>query len=306
VIGRWTPVISLALVLQQASSTGPTETAFDRMPLVAKYGILALLLLVAVAMIETIRRHGSREREVKVAALAAGCTYHDSDPTGIGDIRFPAFSHGKGTRLSNVVSHKSDTGLVSRAFDFSTYVEYTINEKQQYESEFVDYLWGVDGWGETGGSSRKGRRYSRARSGAMVKIDAYLPELVVAPANLLTRTFERIGAEDLDFESEEFNRSYDVRCRDKRFASLFLDAQMIDFILDFDREFAFETFGNYILCHGRRCEPRRMPVLAEKMGQVVALINPLVYHEYPTVAGIEYRDAVAEWNRRPGGASGYY
>jgi hypothetical protein len=295
-----------ALVLLQASTTEPSETFLDRMPLVAKYGIFALLLLVAVAVIETIRRQGSREREVRSAALAAGCTYHASDPAGIGDLRFVAFSHGKGTTLSNVVSRTAASGLVARAFDFSTYTEYTVNERQQFESEFVDYLWGMDGWGDSGGSGRKARRYSRTRTGAVVKVDAFMPALIAAPANLLTRAFERIGAEDLDFESEEFNRSYDVRCTDKRFASLFLDAQVIDFILDFDREFAFETFGNYVMCHGRRSDPRQMPVLAQKMAELVSLLSPLVYDEYPTGAGIEYRDAVAEWNRRPGGVHGNF
>jgi hypothetical protein len=207
--------------------------------------------------------------------------------------------------LSNVVTHKTSSGSVVRAFDFSTYVEYEADE-QQFESEVVDYLWGMDGWGEGSGSTRKTRRYSRARSGAVVKIDAFLPPLIVAPANLLTRALERIGAEDLDFESEEFNRRYDVRCSDKRFASLFLDAPVIDFILDFDRDFAFETFGNYVLCQSKLCEPRQLLTLATKMGDLLPLINQLVYHEYPTVAGIEYRDAMNEWDRRPGGARGYY
>lgn len=297
--------MAFSLLLQQASTSGTGGTAFDRVPAWGKYGILALLLLVAVAMIETIRRYGSRDREVKVAARAAGFTYHDSDPAGIGDLRFAAFAHGGGTRLSNVVSATTNGGAVVRAFDFATYVEHATNDRE-FESEFVDYLWGMDGWGEGGGSATKARRYSKARSGAVVKVDAFLPPLVVAPSNFVTRAFEMIGAEDLDFESEEFNRGYDVRGADKRFASLFLDAPVIDFILDFERDMAFETFGNYVLCHGKLCEPRRLPALAARMGELLPLINPLVYHEYPSGAGIEYRDAIREWDRRPGGARGYY
>lgn len=297
--------MALSLLLQQASSTDLIETPLDRMPLWAKYGVLALLLLFAVAMIETIRRHGSREREVKAAAAGAGFTYNESDPSGIGDVRFAAFAHGKGTRVTNVVSGKTNSGAVVRAFDFSTYVEYANNE-QSIESEFVDYLWGMDGWGDSGGSTTKTKRYSKARTGAVVKVDAFLPSLLVTPSSLLTRAFEMIGAEDLDFESEEFNRCYDVRCADKRFAMLFLDAPVIDFILDFERDVAFETFGNYVLCNAKLCEPRRLPALAARLGELLPLINPLVYHEYPTVAGIEYRNAVDDWNRRPGGARGLY
>jgi hypothetical protein len=243
---------------------------------------------------------------VKACALAAGCTYSETDPAGIGEIRFVAFSSGKGALISNVVTRKLHAGQVVRAFDFATFVEYAAEDQPQSDSPFFDHLWGMDGWGDRGGTSRKERRYARARSGAMVKVDAFLPSLLAEPANLLTRAFERIGAEDIDFESEEFNRRFDVRCSDKRFASLFLDAQMIDFMLDFDPDFGFETFGNYVLCHGRRCEARRLPVISEKMGTLVTLLNPLVYDEYPSGAGIEYRHAVSEWNRRPGGANGLY
>ena len=295
-----------ALLLQQASGADPTETAFDRMPTWGKYGILALLLLFAVIVIEAVRRHGLRDREVRVAALGAGLQYNSTDPAGIGDLRFAAFAHGKGTRVSNVVTGRSSTGAVVRAFDFASYDEYGATGSQR-ESEFVDYLWGMDGWGEgSHSSSSTSKRFSKARSGAVVKLDAFLPPMMVAPSNLITRAFEMVGAEDIDFESEEFNRGYDVRCSDKRFAFLFLDAQMIDFILGFERHISFETFGNYVLCHGKMCEPRELPRLVAKMGELLPLVNQLVYNEYPTVAGVEYRDAMNDWNKRPGGARGYY
>ena len=108
-------VMVFALILRQASGAEPTETAFDRMPTWGKYGILALLLLFAVAMIETVRRHGRRDREVKLVALGAGFQYSQTDPAGIGELRFAAFGHGKGTRITNVVSGKSSTGAVVRA-----------------------------------------------------------------------------------------------------------------------------------------------------------------------------------------------
>jgi hypothetical protein len=35
-------------------------------------------------------------------------------------------------------------------------------------------------------------------------------------------------------------------------------------------------------------------------------LNPLVFQEYPTVDGLETRDALATWSSRPGGSRGYY
>jgi hypothetical protein len=300
-------VIALALVLQQASATGADETVFDTMPTWALYGLLALLILgvlwFSVTLTDALRGQRARDRSVKAAALAAGMTYHETDPAGIGELRFVAFAHGKGTRLCNVVSGKPN-GVTVRAFDFSTYVAYTTNSSRT-ESGFTDYFWGMDGGGETS-SGRTTRRYSKTRSGAVAKVDAFLPPLLVAPTTVLSRAFEAVGAEDVDFESEEFNRRFDVRSADKRFASLFLDARMIDFMLDFGDGFAFETFGNYVMCHGKRCDARQLPALVEKMGQLVPLLNPLIRAEYPTVADIEYREAISEWNRRPGGTKGYY
>jgi len=52
---------------------------------------------------------------------------------------------------------------------------------------------------------------------------------------------------DIAFESEEFNRSFEVRCDDDRFANAVLDAQMIAWLLDLEGQRGFESMDGMLL-----------------------------------------------------------
>lgn len=270
---------------------------------VVKWAAVVVGLLVAVVVIESVRRHGRRDRQVKAAVVAAGMQYNDSDPAGIRDIRFDAFRYAPKIQVSNVATTKVN-GLIVRAFDFASYDEIKVKNGRN-EPDLMDlFEHGEDAFAADFESTK--RVFGRTRSGAFVKLPAFLPPLRAIPANALTRTFERLAAEDIDFESDEFNRNYDVRCADRRFASLFFDAQMIDFVLRQPERRALETFGNYVLLHGKLAEPGHVPGLAQAMCELATIVNPLVYSEYPTVDGIEYREAMSAWQNRPNGAGGYF
>lgn len=49
---------------------------------------------------------------------------------------------------------------------------------------------------------------------------------------IFSKIAEIFGGGDIDFESHAFSERYDVRCKDKKFAYDFCNAQMIDFLLD--------------------------------------------------------------------------
>jgi len=256
-------------------------------------------LIVAVVVIESVRRHGRRDRQVKAAVLAAGMQYNDSDPAGIRDFRFEAFRYAPKIQVSNVATTKIN-GLAVRAFDFASYDEVKVKRGRD-EPDLMDFFeYSEDAFAADFESTK--RVFGRTRSGAFVKLPAFLPPLRALPANLLTRIFERVAAEDIDFESDEFNRDYDVRCADRCFASLFFDAQMIDFVLRLPERRAIETFGNYVLLHGKLAEPQDVPKLARAMCELATL----VYSEYPTVDGIEHRAAISAWQNRPNGAGGFF
>ena len=58
-----------------------------------------------------------------------------------------------------------------------------------------------------------------------------MPPLSVDPENFLDRFVGRLTGNDIDLESEEFNRAFTVSCPDRKFASDVLHPQMMEFLL---------------------------------------------------------------------------
>lgn len=52
-----------------------------------------------------------------------------------------------------------------------------------------------------------------------LQLSAYLPVLQVTPENALTRVGHVLGLDDIDLESEDFNRKFRVHANDRKFAS---------------------------------------------------------------------------------------
>jgi hypothetical protein len=150
------------------------------------------------------------------------------------------------------------------------------------------------------------RVYSAPRTGAIVKVHAFLPPCTITPSSWVSRTFEAAGLPDIDFESDEFNRGWDVRCADRRFADLFVDAQLIDLILSLDDKVALETFGNYVLFTARFAKPAHVARLLHAAQRLRSVVSPLVTAEYPSATAMEARSSMDAWNARPDGRGGAY
>lgn len=52
-----------------------------------------------------------------------------------------------------------------------------------------------------------------------LQLPSYLPMLQVTPENVLTRIGHTLGLDDIDLESEDFNRKFRVHANDRKFAS---------------------------------------------------------------------------------------
>ncbi len=68
----------------------------------------------------------------------------------------------------------------------------------------------------------------------LLQLGRDFPELTIGPegGGLFKKIAEAFGRGDIDFESHEFSKQFDVRSRDKKFAYDFCNAQMIDYLLD--------------------------------------------------------------------------
>ena len=265
---------------------------------------IPLASLIAVAwLIHAIGLTSGRARALRRLAERDGMTFSESDPSGIGELRFAMFRGSKGVLVTNVVSLPLGRDNHARAFDYACWDE---REEQSSDRDAfegaADEMFGFD--------SRRDARTTRVnadtRSGAVVRVGAFLAPLTVTPSGWVRRALETAGLPDIEFESEEFNRGWEVRCADHRFATLFLDAQMIDLILTLEQKVAVETFGNYVLFTTKRCSPERLVALAHAAARLPNILSPLIVDEYPTVAAMESRAMAQAWQARPDGKGGWY
>jgi hypothetical protein len=72
------------------------------------------------------------------------------------------------------------------------------------------------------------RRYTCVLTNA----PGWWPDLSVVPEGLASRLRSSLGLPDVELESEEFNRRFEVRASDRRFASALLDARMMTWLLE--------------------------------------------------------------------------
>lgn len=86
--------------------------------------------------------------------------------------------------------------------------------------------------GTVSSTSVSGTRQARHTFSAIVCDTGYLFQpIVIRPENFFDRIAEVIGFEDIDFESDEFNRAFHVQCSDKKFAYDIVHPRMMEFLL---------------------------------------------------------------------------
>jgi len=171
-----------------------------------------------------------RRQEMQTFAGQNGLQFSTSDPFGILGWPFALFGRGDGRGVENVVWG---------------------SWKDRDPVTVCDY-WYYDQ--STDSEGRTSRSYKRFHCG-LLEIPAAFPHLQVARENLGTRLADLAGFEDIEFESPEFNRRYDVKASERRFAYELLDGRMLDWLVKFDHGYAYEVLGNRVLVYGKRAKP---------------------------------------------------
>ncbi len=118
---------------------------------------------------------------------------------------------------------------------------------------------------------------------AVAPLDAtFVPGLQLAPETLLSKLRDRTGFRDLQLESEEFNRRFEISCRNQQFAYAFLDARMQNWLLSLPTDLQFEVLGQHVLVAGKRIPPEAWMTrhhlaqdFASRMPDVVRSLFPL-------------------------------
>lgn len=109
-------------------------------------------------------------------------------------------------------------------------------------------------------NGNRSRSYSRF-SCAVTSVDAALAALSIARENVSTRLPDPIGLDDVQFELEDFNRAFNVKSSDARFANALVDQRMMRWLMTSPRGVAFEASGPWVLVWRHRVRPGEIPGL---------------------------------------------
>lgn len=196
----------------------------------AGFALVFLAVVLVMGLIAWLKARTAQQRRAALFTFATqlGLTYSREDPLGLLWYPFALFTKGDGRGVENVV-HGTWDDIPLAAFDYSYYEQTTDSE---------------------GRTHRTHHRFSCA----LAEVEAALSPLTIGRESALTRLADAVGLDDIAFESDEFNRAFEVRCADRRFASAFVDQRMMEWLLEADRRFSFATGGRWLLATGPRLQ----------------------------------------------------
>lgn len=195
-----------------------------------------------------------RRQALATFALNRGWTYAPSDDSWVERWTGPPFGQGDHRHARNVM-----TGTLSGeplvAFDYSFQTHST------------------DGKGNTTTTTH---RYAVCA----LHLPAYLPRLQVTPENLFTRFGNALGLDDIELESEDFNRRFRVHANDPKFASDVLSPRTMQTLLS-RPAFSWRIDGADIVSwQNGRLTPTDLLMAASTMSSVMAGIPSFVWRDH--------------------------
>ena len=146
-----------------------------------------------------------RQQGFGLVATQLGLEYFQEDPFGLLSEPFVLFEKGDGRGVENVLSGTWQE-LDVRLFDYWYYDE------------------------STDSKGRTSKTYYRFDC-VVAPVDAACSRLVIGHENIGTWLAGALTFHDIQFESEDFNKEFNVKSPDKKFASDFVDARMMDWLL---------------------------------------------------------------------------
>jgi hypothetical protein len=219
---------------------------------------LVVIAFIAVAgAIAYFSYQAKKKRQAAFAALGAqlGLTYTSDDPYDTLAEPFALFHKGDGRGVENVLAGTWE-GLGVRVFDYWYYEQSTDSK---------------------GNTSRSYYRFDCVLTS--VGIDC--PQLTVEPESLLTRLADHLSFHDIEFESDAFNKMFNVKSQDKKFANDMVDARMIQWMLTLGKTFSFALVGDRSLVTCKKVDPTQLSSLLGVTQQFIGHFPNVVYALYP-------------------------
>lgn len=223
------------------------------LPFVLVPAVFAAVIAVAV---HTWRSNRRRIEEMALWATEHGFEFSHEDPHDLDRLDFHLFTLGDGRGCENVLTGTWEDMPV-RLADYWYYDE------------------------DTNGKGHSSRTYHRF-SVMVTTIAAGLPHVRIGHETAFSRLADKLGFDDVQFESEQFNRRFRVHAKDRQFAYELLDARMIEWLLATAGPHCYEVNGPWVLVHSKRLPPAKLTTLLHAGKGFVGKVPRLVWADYGT------------------------
>ena len=111
----------------------------------------------------------------------------------------------------------------------------------------------------------------------ILTLPAYFPDLTIRRENFFTKVAEVFGYQDINFESAEFSKTFNVRCSDKKFAYDVCNAQMIEYLLA-NRDLSIEIENNVLaLAFSTRLSPEQIEANLQRLVEIRARLPEYLF-----------------------------
>jgi hypothetical protein len=200
--------------------------------------LVVILVLAVVAAIAYYSYQRKKQRRLALAGFAQrfGLQYSQDDPFGLLIHDFHLFTMGDGRGCENVV-YGTWEGMPVREADYWYYTQST----------------------DSKGNTSRSYKYFTV---VIAETGLRSPYVAVAKESVFTRLADHVGFRDIDFESEDFNREFNVRGEDREFVFKLIDARMMAWLLKTRGTYGFEVRGDHLLVYCHRVDPMALvPVL---------------------------------------------
>ena len=231
--------------------------AFGAVGTILVIGGAIVVVIVTILGALAARQRARRRVELALVARRHGFEFSDTDPFDCTRISFALFRRGDGRAAENLMWRNGPNELPVRGFDFWFYDEHRDD------------------------NGRTHRRYTY-RTCVLAQVNGSWPEVFIARERMLDKLLGWAGAPDVEFESEEFNRTFVVRCDDARFATALVDPEMMTFLLATQGVVSFSMKGRWLLLETTLVKPALVPTVMRLADEFVKRIPRVVWELYPT------------------------
>jgi hypothetical protein len=223
---------------------------------VAVLVVILIAAVVAAILWYTYQRKKKRRLALSFFARQYGLEYAQADPFDLMSYDFHLLGLGDGRGCENVMSGVWH-GMPAREADYWYYEE------------------------TSDGKGNRSRSY-KYFSILIADVEATLPYVSISKETLFSRLADHLGFQDIAFESDDFNREFQVKSPDREFAFKLVDARMMQWLLSTDGRCGFEIRDSNMLVYARRLKPGELALLFGVTKGFQDHVPSLVWNEYGT------------------------